>query len=43
MTVNKTYSEEFIERILKKLQPPENKKVAQVVREENIYGWMGSP
>jgi transposase-like protein len=45
ITVNKTYSEEFIERILKKLQSPANKKVAEVAREENIskntiYGWI---
>jgi|GEM_PF-2593000 len=30
MTVNKSYSKEFKEKILKSLQPPENKTVAQV-------------
>lgn len=45
MTVNKSYSKEFKEKILKSLQPPENKTVAQVAKEENIsrntiYTWV---
>lgn len=45
MTVNKNYTKEFKERILKSLQPPENKTVPQVAKEENIpvntiYTWV---
>jgi transposase len=41
----KNYSEEYKQRILKKLQPPENKSVMDICREENlhkstIYGWI---
>lgn len=45
MMINKSYSKEFKERILKSLQPPENKTVPQVAKEENIstntiYTWV---
>lgn len=45
MTVNKSYTKEYKEKILKSLQPPENKTVPQVAKEENIstntiYTWV---
>ncbi len=45
MTTNRTYTKEYKERVLKSLQPPESKTVAQVAKEENIskntiHGWI---
>lgn len=45
MTENKRYTKEYKERILKRLQPPENKTIPQVAKEENIskstiYTWV---
>lgn len=45
MTVNKRYPKELKERILKSLQPPENKTVPQVAKEKSIpantiYTWV---
>jgi len=45
MTINKRYSKKVQERILKRLQPPENKTVSQLAKEENIplntiYTWV---
>lgn len=45
MTVNKSYSKEFKEKILQSLQPPESKTVPQVAKENNIstntiYTWV---
>jgi len=45
MTVNRSYSTELKEKIIKSLQPPENKTVPQVAKEGNIptntiYTWV---
>lgn len=45
MTANKRYTPEFRKRILESLQPPQNKTVSQVVKEEGInrntlYTWI---
>jgi transposase len=45
MTVNKSYTKECKEKIIKSLQPPENRTVPQVAKEKNIpvntiYTWV---
>ena len=45
LTTNKSYTKEYKEKILKSLQPPENKTVPQVAKEEKIsyntvYTWV---
>jgi transposase len=47
MTTNKRYSKEYKKQILERLQPPHNKSVAQVAKEEDInrntlYAWIYS-